>query len=71
MKKDKDEYREEFCAPCMMAIPAALGISGAAAGSSSGGSRKFKNILLWTSIGITILSIIIFIWLKTRCKTCR
>ena len=71
MKNEKDDSKEEFCAPCMMAIPAALGVSGAAAGSTAGGSRKMKNIILWSSVGITILSIIIFIWLKTRCTTCR
>ena len=47
MKNEKDDSKEEFCAPCMMAIPAALGVSGAAAGSTAGGSRKMKNIILF------------------------
>ena len=70
--KDDKDIKENFCAPCAMAIPAALGFTGIAAGSGSGGSdRKTKTIILWVSIGLIILSVIFFIYLKTRCKTCR
>ena len=64
--------KEEFCAPCVALIPAAIGISGAgASGSSKGKNKKLKTIIFWSSIGLTVISIIIFIWLKTRCTTCK
>lgn len=67
----KDEEKEGFCAPCLMAIPAALGVGGAAASGSKGGDKKKKQIILWSSIALTIISIIVFIYLKRKCKTCR
>ena len=68
---NKDENKEEFCAPCLMAVPAALGVGGAASSSGKGGDKKKKNIMLWSSIALTIISIIVFIYLKKKCKTCR
>lgn len=68
----KEDVKEEFCGACVMAIPAALGITGGAlAGQSGGKDKKYKKILLWSSIGITIVSIIIFIYFKKTCKSCR
>ena len=62
--------KEEFCAPCLLAIPAALGVGGAAASKDPGQNKK-KKIILWVSIILTILSIIIYIYLKKRCTNCR
>ena len=71
LQNNKDT-KEDFCAPCAALIPAAIGIGGAGVSGSSGSKNKqMKNIIFWSSIGLTIISIIIFIWLKTRCTTCR
>jgi uncharacterized membrane protein YvbJ len=73
MKKETNkDSKENFCAPCAMAIPAALGFGGVAAGSGSGGGdRKWKTIIFWSSIALILISIIVFIYLKMRCTTCR
>ena len=72
-KENSDEnIKEEFCGACAMAIPAALGITGTAiAGKSGGGDRKYKKIILWSSIAITILSVAAFIYFKRTCSSCR
>lgn len=71
LQNNKDT-KEDFCAPCVALIPAAIGIGGAGASGTSGGkNKKIKTIIFWSSIGLTIISIIIFIWLKTRCTTCK
>lgn len=66
--------KEEFCAPCAALIPAAIGIGGvgiSSTGTSGGKYKKTKQIIFWSSIGLTIISIIIFIWLKSSCTMCR
>lgn len=66
--------KEEFCAPCAALIPAAIGIGGvgmSSGGTSGGKNKKIKQIVFWSSIGLTILSVIIYIWLKSRCTMCR
>ena len=66
--------KEEFCAPCAALIPAAIGLGGVgmtSGGTSGGKYKKIKEIVFWSSIGLTILSIIIFVWLKSRCTMCR
>lgn len=72
LQNNKD-LKEEFCAPCAALIPAAIGLGGAGAsgGTSGGKNKKMKNIIFWSSIGLTVISIIVFIWLKTRCTSCR
>ena len=66
------DIKEDFCAPCLSLIPAAIGIGGAgASGTSKGKNKKMKNIIFWSSISLTVISVIVFIWLKTRCTTCR
>lgn len=69
--KKSDDVKEEFCAPCMSLIPAAFGVGGVAVASSAKKSRKWKKTLFWVSLAITLLSIAVFIYFKTRCKTCR
>ena len=72
MNSNKDnETKEPFCAPCLLAIPAALGIGGTAASNSKGGNKKTKEIMLWSSVALTVVSIIVFIYLKRKCKKCR
>lgn len=76
MNQKNHNTKENFCAPCMLAIPAALGVGGIAASSANNTEEKEKQarinkIILWSSIGITLMSIIIFIYLKNRCKTCK
>jgi hypothetical protein len=66
--------KEEFCAPCAALIPAAIGIGGvgmSSGGTSGGKNRKIKQIVFWSSIGLTIISITIFVWLKSNCSMCR
>ena len=43
MKERKEDVREDFCGPCLMMIPAALGLGGTAVGSSAKGNRKMKK----------------------------
>lgn len=66
----KEEYtKEEFCGACA-AVPLAL----VGAGTAGVGSKKHgttKKIMLWTGVGITIISIIIVIIYLTKCKDCR
>ena len=68
-EENKDGSKEEFCAPCLMALPLAIG-AGGAAGAGKSGNKKMKNIILWSSIGLIIISIIIYIILKRKCTTC-
>ena len=69
-KTKEDENKEEFCTACATIPLALLGV-GVAAGSKTGSNKKTKQILLYTGIGITFLSIMIaIIYIKT-CKECR
>lgn len=67
----KEEIKEEFCGPCMMAVPLALGVGGAVKGGSSKGKNKLNNILLIGGIVLSVVSIIIYILWKRRCTECR
>ena len=70
-KTKEDENKEEFCTACATIPLALLGVGVAAGGSKTGSNKKTKQILLYTGIGITVLSIIIaIIYIKT-CKECR
>ena len=66
------ENKEEFCAPCALAIPAALGAVGV--GTTAGGSdeqeQQTRNIIFWSSIGILAVSVILFVYLKFFRKNC-
>ena len=67
----KDEnIKEDFCAPCLLAVPAILGVGGAAS-SSAAKNKLTKKILLIGGIILTIVSIIIFVYSKSKCQTCR
>jgi preprotein translocase subunit SecG len=66
---NKDENKEEFCAPCLMAVPLALG-AGGVAGSGKGKNKTMKNIIFWSSIALIIISIVVYIMLRKNCKNC-
>ena len=77
MKDNKEESKEEFCAPCALAIPAALGAVGIGTSATMGSQDKdqqTRNIIMWSGIGVLVLSIIIFIYIKmssSDCKQCK
>lgn len=69
---NNEQTKEEFCAPCLMAVPLAVGIGGAGVSAGSkDNNKKIKKIILWSSIALIIISIIVYIILKSRCNTCR
>lgn len=67
--KDHLQTKENFCAPCLMALPLALGTGGAVQSSKSN-NKKTKKIIFWSSISLIIISIIIYIILKKKCTSC-
>ena len=81
MKNDEinEEIKEEFCPPCLLAIPLAFaatstGASVAIDGSNNTDTMTLKKILLW--IGITVLSIasiLLSVWFIffRNCATCK
>jgi DNA transposition AAA+ family ATPase len=65
------DIKEEFCGACL-AIPLALaGVSTAGVGATKKGHGKSKKIMLWSGLGITVISVIIAIIYISKCKTCR
>jgi hypothetical protein len=72
-KENSEDVKEDFCGACAMAIPTALGMTGTAAlsGNTSGTNKKYKIILFWISIAITVLSVAAFIYFKKTCSSCR
>jgi hypothetical protein len=68
-KYTKNETKEDFCGACA-AVPLAL----IGAGTAGVGTKKHgttKKIMLWTGVGLTILSVIIVIIYLSTCKECR
>ena len=68
-KYTKNETKEDFCGACA-AVPLAL----IGAGTAGVGAKKHgttKKIMLWTGVGLTILSVIIVIIYLSTCKECR
>jgi hypothetical protein len=65
----KDDTKEDFCGACA-AVPLAL----VGAGTAGLGTKKHgttKKIMLWTGVGITILSVVIVIIYLSSCQECR
>jgi len=66
-----DDTKESFCGACAAVPLAFVGAGVAGAGSKKKGSnKKTKNILLWSGLFITLISIIIVIFYLKKCKTC-
>lgn len=70
-KKEGGVLREDFCASCLSLIPAAAGLGGIGISTSAKKARKWKTALFWGSLALTIISVIVFIYFKTKCSTCR
>ena len=67
--KNEEETKEEFCAPCMMAVPMLFGAS--ASGAGVGINNKWSMTFIISGIVITILSIILFFYLRNKYKDCK
>lgn len=66
---------ENFCAPCLAAVPLVFGTGGAAA-STGVQDQGTRNVVIWVSVGMIVLGIIIYMCMrngkgrKKKCKTC-
>lgn len=70
-EKKQDEVREDFCPSCLLLPAALLGAGTAAAGSQAKGKyQKYRKLMLWSGIIITVLSLLLTWWFLTRCKQC-
>jgi hypothetical protein len=69
INKMTEEVKEEFCGACAAVPLAIVGAAGAGVGSKQHGQTK--KILLYSGIGLTIISVIIVIIFLLRCKDCR
>jgi hypothetical protein len=71
------EIKEGFCVACLAPI-AALAAAGTAAGAAATPQEKEKQRkislgIMWGSVGLTVLSILIFIyfmWIRKKCSSC-
>ena len=73
MKDKNQDIKEDFCGACVSVVPALIG-AGGIVGSSSGIGGVYnstKKIVFIVSIVLIIISIIIFIYYKNNCKSCR
>ena len=75
---NRREIKESFCLPCLAPI-IALAAAGTAAGAAATPQekekqRKIRLGIIWGSVGLTILSILIFVYFKwirkKKCKSC-
>jgi len=70
---ENGDIKEEFCGACL-ALPVAIagaGVAGVGSKKGTDSHKKTKQIMLWSGIALTVLSIIIaFIYMKS-CKECR
>jgi len=68
VENDTEENKEEFCAACIAAPLAAIGV-----GVGAGSHKKKKSVMLWVGLSITIISILVaiyYLWIK-KCDECR
>ena len=76
-RKNKQDEKEDFCPPCLLAAPIAFAVSGVGVSEIMDGStdksKNFKTILLWSSVGIGVVSLALFIYFKfiKKCSTCK
>ena len=73
MKDEKNEdVKEDFCPPCLAAVPLAFGAGGA---KFSGGIKNptVKNLLFWGSIVTIAIAVFVIIYFKLikKCATCK
>ena len=78
--KTSNETKEDFCPPCLAAIPLAFAATSTGASVGMDGSKgspesKLKKILLWTGIILfSLVSTFLFIWFiywRKKCTTCK
>jgi len=73
MKEEKKEdVKEDFCPPCLAAVPLAFGAGGTKF-SESISNPKTKSIIFWGSIGTIIIAAAVIIYFKfiKKCATCK
>jgi len=69
--QQSEQIKEPFCGACVAVPFALLGAGTAALGSQKKGSyQKYRKIMLWGGIIVTIVSILIALWFMRSCKTC-
>lgn len=74
MDKNNNYVKENFCGACIAVPLAMVGVGAAGVGSTGnkkGEHKRWKTILLWVGIILTVLSAIIGIYFLMSCKTCR
>lgn len=70
-KEQGEEIREEFCGACIMIPAAMLGAGTAVAGANAKGKyQKYRKLMLWTGIIITLVSLFLTWLYLRRCKEC-
>ncbi len=72
MKDEKKDVKEDFCPPCLAAVPLAFGAGGA---KISGGIQNptVKNLLFWGSIITVVIALAVIVYFKfiKKCTTCK
>lgn len=66
--QENEDVKESFCGACL-ALPLAL--AGAGATGIGTNNKKMKNILFWSGITVTVISLIVAIIYLKKCKSCR
>jgi hypothetical protein len=71
LDNEKNQVREDFCPSCVL-IPLALAGAGTAAvgANAKGKYQKYRKLMLWVGIIVTIVSLLLTWWFLTRCKQC-
>jgi hypothetical protein len=79
-KNSEDDVKEDFCPPCMAAVPLAFAVTGASASEVMDGTsekgKNFKNILFYVSIAFAVVAVLFFIsptilaMLGKKCTSC-
>lgn len=68
---DNQEVKEEYCGACIAGVAALAGVGTATVNNSTTKNRQTKKIIFYTSITVSIISIIILIYLiMKKCKEC-
>jgi len=69
MRLKRLRKKEDFCGACAAIPLAVIGAAGAGVGAKN--HSKYKKIILWSGVSLTLVSVIIVIIYLTRCKSCR